>query len=95
MYKKSGKNGRRPLWINKKILVILQKTKKAYGGWKQGWVSWKGYRNIIQVCKDEIGKGKSQLELNLSRDVKDSKKGFCKYRGEERKATENVGPLQN
>ena len=35
------------------------------------------------------------MELNLARDVKDNKKGFCKYIGDKRKTRENVGPLLN
>ena len=33
------------------------------------------------------------MELNLARDVKDNKKGFCKYIGDKRKTRDNVGPL--
>ncbi|KAK4810492.1 hypothetical protein QYF61_004272 [Mycteria americana] len=35
------------------------------------------------------------MELNLARDVKGNKKGFCKYIGDKRKTRENVGPLLN
>ncbi|GAB0183275.1 hypothetical protein GRJ2_000792800 [Grus japonensis] len=35
------------------------------------------------------------MEFNLARDVKDNKKGFCKYIGDKRKTMENVGPLLN
>lgn len=40
-------------------------------------------------------KAKSEMELNLARDVKDSKKTFCKYIGDKRQTKENVGPLLN
>ena len=40
-------------------------------------------------------KAKAEMELNLVRDVKDSKKGFCKFIGDKRQTRENVGPLLN
>jgi len=33
--------------------------------------------------------------LNLATDVKDKKKGFCKYIGDKSMTKENVGPLIN
>lgn len=33
------------------------------------------------------------MELNLARDVKDNKKSFCKYIGDNRKPKENVSLL--
>ena len=35
------------------------------------------------------------MELNLSRSVKNHKKGFCKYTGDRRKNRENAGPSLN
>ena len=40
-------------------------------------------------------KAEAEMELNLVRDVKDSKKGFCKFIGDKRQTRENVGPLLN
>lgn len=40
--------------------------------------------------KDEV-----HLELNLAKDVNDSKKGFFKYTNTKRKTKGNVGPLLN
>ena len=42
--------------------------------------------------RDGIRKAKSQMELNLVRDVK-NKKGFYRYIGEKRQAKEGVLPL--
>ena len=52
-----------------------------------------GRRDITNVCRDEDGKTKAQLELELVRDGKGNINGFYKYIGSERKAKENVGPL--
>lgn len=35
------------------------------------------------------------MELNLSRDVEESKRGFNKYISDKRETRENVGPLLN
>lgn len=35
------------------------------------------------------------MQFNLGRDIKDNKKGFCKYMGDKKNARENVGPLLN
>lgn len=40
-------------------------------------------------------KAKVHLGLNLTKDVKDSKKGFFKYINNERKTQEKMGPLLN
>lgn len=37
---------------------------------------WEEYRNAVRVCRDWIRKSKTQLELNLAREVKNKKKGF-------------------
>ncbi|CAM5084405.1 unnamed protein product [Natator depressus] len=42
-----------------------------------------------------IGKAKSNLELQLARDVKSNKKGFFRYVGNKKKVKESVGPLLN
>jgi len=37
--RKSGKNARRPAWMNKELLDELKRIKQAYRGWKQGQVA--------------------------------------------------------
>ena len=61
--------------------------------WKQGCVSWEEYRAVVRVCRDRIRKAKVQMELNLVRDVKDSKKGFYRYIDRKRQAKESVPHL--
>ncbi|GAB0199210.1 hypothetical protein GRJ2_002386400 [Grus japonensis] len=45
--RKSGKNTRRPPWMNKELLDKLKHKKEAYRGWKQGQVAWEKYRETI------------------------------------------------
>ncbi|KAK4813527.1 LOW QUALITY PROTEIN: hypothetical protein QYF61_009253 [Mycteria americana] len=45
----------------------------------QGQVSWEEYRDAAQLCRDGVGKAKAQLELNMARDAKNTKKGFYRY----------------
>lgn len=46
-------------------------TKETYREWKQGWVTWDGYRNV-QECRGEVRKDKVQRESNLVRGNKKS-----------------------
>jgi len=56
------------------LLDKLRDKKEAYRGWKQGWVAWEEYREIVQGAKDQVRKPKAVTELNLARDVKGDKK---------------------
>lgn len=42
------------------------------------------------MCRDEIRKAKAQLELNLAKVSKNSKKGFYRCVGQKRKMKENA-----
>ena len=90
MRKKSGKEGRRPAWLSKDLLVEPKRKKEMHRQWKQGHASWEEYRDAARVCRDGIRKAKAQLELNLARDVKNHKKGFYRCVGQKRKTKENV-----
>ena len=46
-------------------------------------------------CSDRTRKAKTQVELNLVRDVKDNKKGFYRYISRRRQIKEGVPPLIN
>ncbi|GAB0187326.1 hypothetical protein GRJ2_001197900 [Grus japonensis] len=92
--RKSGKNARRPAWMNKEVLDKLKHKKEAYRGWKQGQVAWEEYREIVRAARDHVRKAKAFLiELNLARDTKGNKKSFYRYINDKRKTRENVGPL--
>ncbi|KFW65086.1 hypothetical protein AS28_14346, partial [Pygoscelis adeliae] len=94
MSRKSGKNARRPAWMNKELLAKLKHRKEAYRRWKQGQVAWGEYREIVRAARDQVRKAKALTELNLAGDIKGNKKGFYRYVGDKRKIRENVGPLQ-
>jgi len=93
--KKSSKGGRRPAWMSKELLVALRWKSKVYGMWKEGQTTWEEYRNVVRACRDATRKAEVHLELNLAKDVKDSKKGFFKYISSKKKTRDNVGPLLN
>ncbi|KFV20297.1 hypothetical protein N340_07071, partial [Tauraco erythrolophus] len=92
--RKSGRNTRRPAWMNKEFLDQLRHTKKAYRGWKQGRVAWEEYRAIVQAIRDQVRKAKALIELNLARDIKGNKKNFYRYVSDKKRSRENVGPLR-
>ncbi|KFO10373.1 hypothetical protein N312_10965, partial [Balearica regulorum gibbericeps] len=90
--RKSGKNARRPAWVNKEFLGKLKHKKEAYGGrgWKQGQVAWEECREIARAARDQARKAKVLIEFNLAKDMK----GMYRYISDKRKTRENVGPLQ-
>ncbi|KAM9608247.1 uncharacterized protein ACIBXB_000772 [Morphnus guianensis] len=92
--RKSGKNARRPAWMNKQLLDKPKHKKEAYRGWKQGQVAREEYREIVQAVRDQVRKAKALIELNLARDVEGNKKSFYRYIGEKRKTRKNVGPFK-
>ncbi|KFV20185.1 hypothetical protein N340_14281, partial [Tauraco erythrolophus] len=92
--RKSGRNTRRPAWMNELLLDQLGHKKKAYRGWKQGQVAWEEYREIVRATRDQVRKAKALIELNLARDIKGNKKNFYRYVSDKKRSRENVGPLQ-
>ena len=77
--RKSGKEGKRPAWLNQDLLVKLKSKKRMHRQWKQGQVLWEEYKEAARLCRDGVRKAKAQLELNLARDAKKNKKGFYRY----------------
>ncbi|KFV00772.1 hypothetical protein N340_04752, partial [Tauraco erythrolophus] len=92
--RKSGRNIRRPAWMNKELLDQCRHKKKAFGGWKQGQVAWEEYRAIVRATRDQVRKAKVLTELNLARDIKGNKKNFYRYVSDKKRSRENIGPLQ-
>lgn len=43
----------------------------------------------MQKARDEVKKAKGQLELSLAGDVKDNRKGFCRYVANKRKSRDS------
>ncbi|GAB0207196.1 hypothetical protein GRJ2_003185200 [Grus japonensis] len=93
--RKSGKNTKRPPWMNKELLGKVKHKKEAYRGWKQGQVAWEEYRETVRAARDQVRKAKALIELNLARDVKGNKKSLYRYVSDKRRTRENVGPLRN
>jgi len=79
MYSKLGKEGKRPAWLNRDLLVKLEGTKKMHRQWKQGEVSWEEHRVAAKLCMDKARKTKVHLELDLVRGEKKNIKCFYSY----------------
>ncbi|KFZ67747.1 hypothetical protein N338_13227, partial [Podiceps cristatus] len=92
--KKSDKEGKRPAWLNRDLLVKLKGKKEMHRQWKQGQGSWEEYRDASQLCRDGVRKAKAWLELTLARDAKNSK-GSYKYVSQKRKVKESVPTLMS
>jgi len=54
-----------------------------------------GIQKHCLSIQGQVRKAKAQMELNLSRDIKNNKEGFCMYTCDIRMTGENVGPLYN
>ncbi|RMC06381.1 hypothetical protein DUI87_15814 [Hirundo rustica rustica] len=91
--RKTGKNSRGPVMMNKELLDKLKHRNKAFRGWQQGQLAWEEYREILQAARDQVRKAKALIELNLARDVKSKKRSFDRYISDKRKTTE-YGPPQ-
>ncbi|GAB0189153.1 mitochondrial enolase superfamily member 1 [Grus japonensis] len=51
--RKSGKNTKRPPWMNKEVLGKVKQKKEAYRGRKQGQVAWEEYREIVRAAREQ------------------------------------------
>ncbi|KFQ28626.1 hypothetical protein N331_01707, partial [Merops nubicus] len=93
--RKSGREGRSPAWLSRDLLVRLKDKMRLHKHWKQGQVSWEEHRVNAQLCRVKVRKAKAQLELNLSRDAKENRKGFYRYIIQTRKVKEGIASLKN
>lgn len=73
---KSSKQGKRPAWLSRDLILELRWKRKVYEHWKQGQVTWEDYRDAIQHCREKICVDKAPLGFKMVNAVKDSKKGF-------------------
>lgn len=74
--------------MNMELLTELKHRKEVHKRWKQGQATWEEYKDITCTCRN--GVRKVQLELELVRDVKGTKKSYYKHTGSKRKAKESV-----
>ncbi|KFZ48645.1 hypothetical protein N338_08754, partial [Podiceps cristatus] len=93
MCKKSGREGKRLVWLRREMLVKLRRKVEWHKQRKQGQASWEEYRDAAWLCRDGVRRAKAQLELNLAQDAKNNKKGFYRYINQKRKVKESVLPL--
>lgn len=83
------RSARRPAQIKKSLLSKLKFKKEVYRGRRQGIVTQKEHRNIVQASRGEARNIKTQMELNVAWDVQDSRQSFCTNFP----SRENGGPL--
>lgn len=96
MGKEEGRDHKRPPWLNNELLNVLKSKKEAYWLWKSCQIPAEENKNLARACRQEaVRKVKAQLELNLAKDVKNSKKSFFRYMSIKQKYREDIGPLLN
>lgn len=71
--RKSAKSGKMPAWMNKEPLTELG---EAHERWQHGEVTWEDTATLSRACMDGVRKARTNLELNVVRDLKGNKKGF-------------------
>lgn len=74
--------------------TYLGKKRTLCGEWKQEQAMHEDYKEVVQAGRDQVGKSKAQIELNLPRDIKGNKKTFFRYTRNKKKTREDVGLLQ-
>lgn len=89
MSKKSGKGGRRAVWMSKET---MEKKKRISVGCKNS--VWPLGRYIRMFSGHAVKKAKAYLEFNLFMKIKDNEKGFFMFTNSKRKTTENVDLLR-
>ncbi|KAK4816005.1 hypothetical protein QYF61_010873 [Mycteria americana] len=96
-YKKTGKEGKRPAWLSRDLLVKLKGKKEMHRQWKQGHPRYPGKRigMLAQLCRDGVRKAKAQLEPSLARHAKNNNKGFYRYVSRKRKVKKSVPPVMS
>lgn len=82
-------------FIGEQVASDKTRTQKGYRRWKHEQLAWEECRHIFQASRGEIRKAKAQMDLNLARDIKDYKKGFCKNMSSKSKVRENMDTLLN
>ncbi|KFQ01311.1 hypothetical protein N330_00721, partial [Leptosomus discolor] len=91
----SKKEGKRPAWLSKDLLVKLKSKMEMHTQWRQGQISWEEYRDTARLCRDGVRKVKAQLEQNFARDAKNNKKSFYRHVNQKTKVKESVPLLMS
>lgn len=75
-YKRVDRIGRTPSQIIQDSSPKLKHKAKIHRQWNQGYTFWGDCKDMAWKHWERIRKSKAQLELDLSRDVKNNMKGF-------------------
>jgi len=75
----------------RRFRTYLSAKRKSIGTLEQ--VTWEDYKEAVWAAKDQVRKAKTQIELNLDRDINRNKKKFYMYCNDKRKSREDMGPL--
>jgi len=61
MCRKTNRQGRRPAWLNRELLLGLKKKRRVYHLWKKRQVTQEEDRDLVRSCREEIRKAKTRL----------------------------------
>lgn len=57
---KMSQRGRRAAWLNRELLLRLQKKKRVYSLWKKSQATQEEYKDVTRVCRGKMRKAKAQ-----------------------------------
>ena len=58
--------------MNRELLSRVWKKRRVYVLWKKGQATRGCYKEVANVCREEVRKAKAQLELRLSTAVNEN-----------------------
>ena len=56
----------RPPWLNRVLWLQLREKRRVYSFWKKGLVTRNDYKDVVRLCREEVRRSKTQLEINLA-----------------------------
>lgn len=89
MYQKSSKWDRRPVWLDRKLLMELKRKNKLYAVWKQGQALQQFNTAAVHICRGQDAKGQSSTRVESDRYCVRQPEGFLKYTSSKRRSKEN------
>ena len=81
------------MWMNRELLSRLWEKKRVCVLWKKRQATWGNYKEVAEICREEVRKAKAQLELRLATAVKENKQSFYRYINVKRRTKEDFHPL--
>ena len=83
--KKKRRKGNKPLWMNKKILIMIRKKRRLWRSYsteertKKDFASFQAFKKVQKEVEKAVRKAKQKLERSLAKNCKKNPKAFYSY----------------